>query len=61
MKKLTPQQLTFDTLDRHWDTNCSTYHNMSLDELLLRANYKLRRNLHLGAQKRTVKDENHGS
>jgi hypothetical protein len=61
MKKLTPQQLTFDTLDSHWDPNCSIYHNMSLDELLLRANHKLRSNPHVGAQKRTVKDENHGS
>jgi hypothetical protein len=39
MKKLTPEQLTFDVLDNRWDPNNSNvYSNLTLDELLLVAN-----------------------
>ena len=64
MKKLTPEQLTFDVLDNRWDPNNSNvYSNMTLDELLLVANRsnQLKHRINYHSKHGLSKDVNHES
>ncbi|NQY87962.1 MAG: hypothetical protein HRT51_09475 [Colwellia sp.] len=64
MKKLTPEQLTFDALDSRWDPNGrNIYSNMTLDDLLLVAkrSHQLKQRTHRHSMHDSSKDENHES